>query len=78
MTKPPKKVTGTENQTPADRQNTALRSWDNEGGAPSGGHAKRPRDPVQLAKTFVDIATAEVEEAADSKPGQRRPYKKRG
>jgi len=62
MTKTPKKTTGTENQTPAGRQATALRNWDNEGGAPAGGRAKRPRDPAELAKLRVDIATGEVED----------------
>jgi hypothetical protein len=41
--------------------------WENEGGAPRAGdiseqraHAKRPRDPNQLAKTIVGIATGEI------------------
>jgi len=30
---------------------------------------KRPRDPAQLAKLIVDIATGEVEDRAEPKPG---------
>jgi hypothetical protein len=43
--------------------------WENEGGAPPAGdiseqraRAKRPRDPNQLAKTIVGIATGEIED----------------
>src|SRR6266436_5864779 len=38
--------------------------WDDEGGAPSGGRSrlKRPRDPAQLAKLMIDIASGEVED----------------
>jgi hypothetical protein len=36
--------------------------WDNEGGAPKGGRAKRPRDPAQLAKLMIDIASGEVKD----------------
>ena len=37
------------------------------------GKAKRPRDTNQLAKTIVDVATGEVEDAAPPKAeGQRR------
>jgi hypothetical protein len=46
--------------------------WDDEGGAPSGGrvtgkYPKRPRDPNQLAKFIVDVATGE---ATDPDPDQ--------
>ena len=37
------------------------------------GKAKRPRDTNQIAKTIVDVATGEVEDAAPPKAeGQRR------
>jgi hypothetical protein len=52
-----KRSKGTHNPSPS-----SLRRWDNEGGAPVGGRAKRPRDPAQLAKLIVDIATGEVED----------------
>jgi hypothetical protein len=32
-------------------------------------HPKRPRDPAQLAKLIVDIATGEVHDALDSDKG---------
>jgi hypothetical protein len=32
-------------------------------------HPKRPRDPAQLAKLVVDIATGEVQDAPDSDKG---------
>jgi hypothetical protein len=35
-------------------------------------HPKRPRDPNQLAKLIVDIATGEVEEAPFVPQGQRK------
>ena len=37
--------------------------------------AKRPRDPNQLAKLIVDIATGEVEDTVSG--SKRSPYKKR-
>ena len=42
----------------------AIGRWDNEGGAPSGGRSrpKRPRDPNQLAKRILEIATGERED----------------
>jgi hypothetical protein len=54
-----KRPTGKRNPTP-----DTLRRWDNEGGAPSGGRSrpKRPRDPAQLAKLMIDIASGEVED----------------
>lgn len=39
-----------------DPSKNSLQRWSNEGGAPKGGRAKRPRDPDQLAKAIVDIA----------------------
>src|ERR1700730_2607113 len=52
-----KRPTGKRNPTP-----DTLRRWDNEGGAPVGGRAKRPRDPNQLGKLIVDIATGAIED----------------
>jgi hypothetical protein len=40
----------------------SLQRWDTEGGAPKGGRAKRPRDPNQLGKLMIDIATGQVED----------------
>lgn len=40
----------------------SLQRWDNEGGAIKGARAKRPRDPAQLAKLMVDIASGKVED----------------
>ena len=40
----------------------SLQRWNNEGGAPKGGRAKRPRDFSQAAKLVVDIATGQVED----------------
>jgi hypothetical protein len=40
----------------------SLQRWDNEGGAIKGVRAKRPRDPNQLGKLVVDIATGAVED----------------
>lgn len=42
----------------------SLERWDDEGGAPSGGRSrlKRPRDPAQLAKLMIDIASGGVED----------------
>jgi hypothetical protein len=40
----------------------SLQRWDADGGAPVGGRAKRPRDPAQLAKLMIDIASGEVED----------------
>lgn len=37
---------------------------------------KRPRDPNQLAKLIVDIATGEVEDSVSE--GRRHPQPKRG
>jgi hypothetical protein len=54
---PDKRPKGTHNPSPS-----SLRRWDNEGGAPVGGRAKRPRDPAQLAKLMIDIASGEVED----------------
>ena len=49
MTQDRKRPTGTHNPSAS-----SLRRWDNEGGAPVGGRAQRPRDPNQLAKSIVD------------------------
>ena len=51
----------------------AIGRWDDEGGAPSGGRSrpKRPRDPNQLAKRILEIATGE-------RKGLSRPKKKKG
>jgi hypothetical protein len=38
----------------------SLQRWDNEGGAPKGGLLKHPRDPAQLAKLMINIASGEV------------------
>ena len=39
----------------------ALGRWESEGGAPKDGRdSKRPRDPNQLAKLIVDMATGEA------------------
>src|SRR2546423_15334693 len=56
---PDKRLKGTHNPTPS-----SLRRWENEGGAPVEGRAKRPRDPAQLAKLIIDIASGEVEDRA--------------
>jgi len=53
--------------TDADMKAKAISRWNNEGGAPASGDVstrrlKRPRDPAQLAKLIVDIATGEVED----------------
>jgi hypothetical protein len=62
---PNKRPKGTHN--PSQK---SLQRWDNEGGAPKGGRAKRPRDPAQLAKLMIDIASGEVE---DLKPTPATP-----
>jgi hypothetical protein len=54
MTQDRKRPTGTHNPSAS-----SLRRWDNEGGAPVGGRAKRHRDPNKLAKS-MDIATGAV------------------
>ena len=56
---PDKRPKGTHNPSPS-----SLRRWDNEGGAPVGDRSrpKRPRDPAQLAKLMIDIASGEVED----------------
>jgi hypothetical protein len=59
--------------TDAEMKAMAISRWNNEGGAPASGDVsarkrqrpKRPRDPAQLAKLIVDIATGEVEEGSD-------------
>ena len=39
----------------------ALGRWESEGGAPKDGrNSKRPRDPNELAKLIVDMATGEA------------------
>jgi len=56
MTKTPKRP---------DNTSKALERWENEGGAPASGDRavrKRPRDPAQLAKFIVDVATGQVED----------------
>jgi hypothetical protein len=48
-----------------DNNSRALERWENEGGAPASGDRavrKRPRDPAQLAKFIVDVATGQVED----------------
>jgi hypothetical protein len=45
----------------------SLQRWDNEGGAIKGVRAKRPRDPNQLGKLVVDIATGQVEDRPSRK-----------
>jgi hypothetical protein len=42
----------------------AIGRWDDEGGAPSGGRSrpKRPRDPNQLAKSIVELATGQIKD----------------
>ena len=45
MTQDRKRPTGTHNPSAS-----SLRRWDNEGGAPVGGRAKRPRDPKEQGK----------------------------
>jgi hypothetical protein len=45
-----------------DPSQKSLQRWNNEGGAPKGGRLKRPRDPAQLAKLMIDIASGEVED----------------
>lgn len=63
MAKPPKKP-----PTDAEMKAKAIARWNNEGGAPESGDVsarkrrKRPRDPNQLAKLIVDIASGEVED----------------
>src|SRR5438552_4968132 len=62
-----KRPTGKQNPTP-----DTLRRWANEGGPPVGGRPrpKRPRDPAQLAKLMIDIASGEV---ADKAPAPDTP-----
>ena len=52
---------------PTNTNAKSIDRWDDEGGAPSGGRVtdnrlKRPRDPAQLAKLMIDIASGEVED----------------
>ena len=59
----------------------ALTRWGNEGGAPpSDKNPKRPRDPNQLAKLMVDIASGEVsdEEMSASQKHASKGGKKGG
>ena len=65
---PDKCPKGTHNPSPA-----SLRRWENEGGAPVGGRAKRPRDPAQLAKLMIDITTG----VEDEMKTRKSPAKKR-
>jgi hypothetical protein len=63
-------MTGKAKKPPTDAQMKAkaIARWNNEGGAPASGDVsvrkrpKRPRDPNQLAKRIVDIATGEAED----------------
>jgi hypothetical protein len=49
---------------PNNNNAKSIDRWEDEGGAPSGGRPrlKRPRDPAQLAKLMIDIASGEVED----------------
>lgn len=40
----------------------SLQRWETEGGAPKGKHPKRQRDPNQLGKFIVDLATGGASE----------------
>lgn len=42
------------------------------------GHKKRPRDPNQLAKLMVDIATGEAEDATEEKDKAAQAMGKKG
>ena len=57
-----KRPTGTHNPSAS-----SLRRWDNEGGAPVGGHAKRPRDPKEPGK---DRAAVERGRKGSAKGGK--------
>jgi hypothetical protein len=67
---------------PNNNNAKSIDRWDDEGGAPSGGRSrrKRPRDPAQLAKRMIDIASGEVEDRQFVKPAkpsrkvQPRPF----
>jgi hypothetical protein len=53
-----------------DPSQKSIQRWNNEGGAPKGGRAKRPRDPNQLAKSIIDRAVAN-----ESAPTQKKPQR---
>ncbi len=64
---PEKRPRGTHN--PSQK---SLQRWETEGGAPKGGRVKRPRDPAQLAKLMIDIASGEVEDRGPSAKSPKR------
>jgi hypothetical protein len=51
-----------------DPSQKSLQRWNNEGGAPKSGRLKRPRDPAQLAKLMIDIASGKVEDREPTAP----------
>ena len=55
----------------------SLQRWETEGGAPKGKHPKRPRDPNQLGKFIVDLATGGASEP-DPDKGKDPAAMKRG
>lgn len=46
----------------AEPSQRSIERWENEGGAIRTMRAKRPRDPNQLAKAIIGIATGQVED----------------
>ena len=41
-------------------------------------HRKRPRDPAQLAKFIIDVATGEIEDTARKSPNRAKGGRKGG
>jgi hypothetical protein len=62
----------TDKPTKRPNEPNATGRWENEGGAPRSGdiseqraHAKRHRDPQQLAKHIIDIAAGDIRDARE-------------
>lgn len=61
-----------------DADPKAIARWDTEGGAPASGDQSttrrpiRPRDPNQLAKFIVDVASGEVEDRESASEEQEK------
>jgi len=53
---------------------SSLRRWDNEGGAPEGGRAKRPLNTNQPGKSIADVVRA----AVDGRPPTRKSQSRQG
>jgi hypothetical protein len=62
---------------------SSTQRWDNEGGAIKGVHAKRPRNPNQLGKAIVDLATmdeadrAKLHKKIPPKTARKKPARRR-